>query len=83
MMPVLPPVLPRRPFLKRSAAAAGPLALGRQFAAAAADTGTSPPIPGWLAGEPGAYAKDPRAAAIEWMRQAKFGLFLHYGLHSL
>lgn len=72
----------RRHFLNRTAAATGTLAFGGHFAAAA-DTGTSPPIPGWLAGAPGAYVKDPRAAAIEWMRQAKYGLFLHYGLYSL
>jgi len=29
------------------------------------------------------YATDPRAAAIEWFRSAKYGLFLHYGLYSL
>jgi alpha-L-fucosidase len=73
----------RRSFLNQSAAVTGGLILGRRFTAAAADTGSSPPVPGWLAGDPEAYAKDPRAAAIEWMRRAKFGLFLHYGLYSL
>jgi alpha-L-fucosidase len=29
------------------------------------------------------YARDPRAAALAWFRQAKFGLFIHYGLYSL
>ena len=26
---------------------------------------------------------DPRAAAVEWFRNARYGLFLHYGLYSL
>jgi alpha-L-fucosidase len=29
------------------------------------------------------YATDPYAAAVEWFRQAKYGLFMHYGLYSL
>jgi alpha-L-fucosidase len=29
------------------------------------------------------YATDPRAAALEWFDNARFGLFLHYGLYSL
>jgi alpha-L-fucosidase len=73
----------RRHFLNRSAAATGGLVLGRHLAAAEAGTGPSSPIPAWLAGDPEAYANDPRAAAIDWMRRAKYGLFLHYGLYSL
>ncbi|MBN1670867.1 MAG: alpha-L-fucosidase [Kiritimatiellae bacterium] len=29
------------------------------------------------------YAEDPRAAALQWFRDAKYGLFLHYGLYAL
>jgi len=29
------------------------------------------------------YAKDPRGAALRWFTDARFGLFLHYGLYSL
>lgn len=29
------------------------------------------------------YADDPRAAALTWFREARYGLFLHYGLYSL
>lgn len=29
------------------------------------------------------YAKDPRAAAMQWFGEARYGLFLHYGLYSL
>jgi alpha-L-fucosidase len=73
----------RRHFLNRTAAAAGGLTLGSHFTATATATGASPAVPGWLAGDPDAYAQDPRAAATAWMRQAKYGLFLHYGLYSL
>jgi alpha-L-fucosidase len=77
-------VMNRRNFLNRTAAAAGCLTLGGHFtAASAAGTGTPESMPGWLADAPEAYANNPRAAAIEWMRQAKYGLFLHYGLYSL
>ena len=39
--------------------------------------------PSYLKGYEDLYAKDPRKAAVEWFRDAKFGLFLHYGLYSL
>ncbi len=42
-----------------------------------------PRIPSYLSGYEVEYAADPRAAATEWFRDAKFGLFLHYGLYSL
>ena len=29
------------------------------------------------------YEKDPRGAALRWFTDARFGLFLHYGLYSL
>ena len=40
-------------------------------------------VPSWLRGYEKQYARDPHAAALEWFRQAKFGLFMHYGLYSL
>jgi len=42
-----------------------------------------PTIPNYLAGYEDLFAQDPRAAALQWFRDAKFGLFLHYGLYSL
>jgi len=39
--------------------------------------------PSYLAGYAATYAADPRKAALEWFADAKFGLFLHYGLYSL
>jgi len=39
--------------------------------------------PSYLRGYEELYARDPRAAALQWFREAKYGLFLHYGLYSL
>jgi alpha-L-fucosidase len=40
-------------------------------------------IPSYLKGYEGAYAENPRAAALQWFKEAKFGMFIHYGLFSL
>jgi len=40
-------------------------------------------VPSYLSDYANLYAKDPRAAAIEWFRNARFGLFMHYGVYSL
>lgn len=40
-------------------------------------------VPSYLRDYSGPYAEDPRAAATEFFRTAKFGLFLHYGPYSL
>ena len=40
-------------------------------------------VPSYLEGFEGLYADDPHAAALEWFRQARFGLFIHYGLYSI
>lgn len=29
------------------------------------------------------YAKDPKAASLAWFREARYGLFMHYGLYSI
>lgn len=39
--------------------------------------------PGFLESYRHLYAKDPRGANVEWFRNARFGLFIHYGLYSL
>ena len=39
--------------------------------------------PPHLASHAETYASDPRKAALDWFRDAEFGLFLHYGLYSL
>jgi alpha-L-fucosidase len=40
-------------------------------------------MPSYLKGYEVQYAKDPRAAAVEWHRNAKWGMFVHYALASL
>jgi len=40
-------------------------------------------VPGYLSDYETEYAADPRAAALKWFREARYGLFLHYGLYSL
>lgn len=40
-------------------------------------------IPNYLKDYSNAYASDPRAAAMQWFRDAKYGLFMHYGLYSI
>lgn len=39
--------------------------------------------PSHLKGYEALYAKEPRAAALKWFKDAKFGLFVHYALASL
>jgi alpha-L-fucosidase len=41
-----------------------------------------PPVPSYLAAHADQWRIDPHAANLEWFRQAKFGLFIHYGLYS-
>jgi alpha-L-fucosidase len=40
-------------------------------------------VPAYLKGYEPLYAQSPRQAALAWFRDAKFGLFMHYGLYSL
>ena len=40
-------------------------------------------VPSYLKGFETVYAKNPRQAALDYFRNAKFGLFIHYGLYSL
>jgi alpha-L-fucosidase len=41
-----------------------------------------PETPSYLKGYESLYEKDPHAAALEWFRSARFGLFMHFGLYS-
>ncbi|MGB7323556.1 MAG: alpha-L-fucosidase [Rubripirellula sp.] len=41
------------------------------------------PVPTYLKDVADTYQQDPRQAAIKWFQDAKFGLFIHYGLYSL
>lgn len=40
-------------------------------------------VPSYLEAYSDQYLSNPRAAALQWFRDAKYGLFLHYGLYSL
>ncbi|MBT3344104.1 MAG: alpha-L-fucosidase precursor [Gemmatimonadetes bacterium] len=40
-------------------------------------------IPAYLKDYAVDYAADPRAASLRWFREARYGLFMHYGLYSL
>jgi len=42
-----------------------------------------PDVPSYLRGYEELFAENPRQAALAWFKEAKFGLFLHYGLYSL
>ncbi len=39
-------------------------------------------VPSYLKRYADLYARDPKAAALKWFRNAKFGLFMHYGIYS-
>ena len=40
-------------------------------------------IPKYLTGYEDLYKQDPRKANLEWFKEARFGLFMHYGLYSI
>ncbi|MBT3290519.1 MAG: alpha-L-fucosidase precursor [Victivallales bacterium] len=40
-------------------------------------------VPSFLGGCEAAFQEDAREAVLEWFREARFGLFIHYGLYSL
>jgi alpha-L-fucosidase len=42
-----------------------------------------PAVPSYLRNHAGLFARDPHAAALAWFREARFGLFMHYGLYSI
>ena len=40
-------------------------------------------VPSYLKGYEDLFARDPRQASLAWFRDAKYGLFLHYGVYSI
>jgi alpha-L-fucosidase len=44
---------------------------------------TGPAVPSYLRGYEALYRENPRAAAVAWHRQAKWGMFIHYALETL
>jgi len=72
------PLTTRRQFLQTSAIVSVATLCGRSPLFAQSDG-----VPAYLKGYEAAYKKNPRQAALTWFHEAKFGLFLHYGLYSL
>jgi len=70
----------RRRFLQLSAGAGLALAGCQGLKGASAGKGAAP---SYLKDYADQYRDDPRQAARAWFAQAKFGLFMHYGLYSL
>jgi alpha-L-fucosidase len=71
-------VIDRREFIKSTLAYAG-LALS----APAAFGSSGLEVPSYLREYEDLYRTGPHEAALEWFKNARFGLFLHYGLYSL
>jgi alpha-L-fucosidase len=40
-------------------------------------------VPKFLRNHEAEYRRNPRAAVLQWFREARFGMFIHYGLYSL
>ena len=71
----------RRHFLSSTAAASAILLQQRSLFAE--DTAVQTAVPSYLQSVAESYDANPRAAALKWFTEAKFGLFMHYGLYSL
>ncbi len=46
-------------------------------------SGNRQSIPNYLKGYGDVYKINPREAALQWFKEAKYGMFIHYGLYSL
>jgi len=68
----------RRQFLQTSAAGSVAALFGRSSLGAEPED-----VPAYLKGYAVACRQNPRQATLTWFKEAKFGLFLHYGLYSL
>lgn len=72
----------RRKMLKTGAAWTGAALIGPTLITNSS-CGRSPGVPSYLKGYEDIYAENPRKAALQYFSEAKFGLFIHYGLYSL
>lgn len=45
--------------------------------------GSNNNVPNYLTDYKGSYLNDPRKASIDWFKDAKYGMFIHYGLYSI
>jgi alpha-L-fucosidase len=73
----------RREMIKSGAAFAGAALIGPAGFGCTFSVNDKKQIPSYLKGYEELYAEDPRKAAIQYFRDAKFGMFIHYGLYSL
>ncbi|VGO16895.1 hypothetical protein PDESU_05487 [Pontiella desulfatans] len=62
---------------------AGALATGATLTGCMNTRTNTTKVPSYLTGYEDLYAVNPRQAALQYFREAKFGLFIHYGLYSL
>ena len=69
----------RRQFLKTCVAGMAGAAVAPQILLKASEA----ELPLHLMSHKEQFRADPRAAALAWFRDARFGLFIHYGLFSL
>lgn len=69
----------RRDFIGACTAAAAFSGTGETAKAFSTDLA----VPNYLRGYEDLYSRDPREAAISWFRDAKFGLFMHFGVYSI
>jgi alpha-L-fucosidase len=67
----------RRDFLRHASAAVAAVSVGQTSWA------REKTVPSYLAGYEMLYTDDPGKAAEAWFSEARFGLFMHYGLYSL
>lgn len=77
----MPDPITRRTFLGRTASMMAALPLTLPVAAAPAKK--DGPLPPHLEAYRELYSQDPRAASLAWFKEARFGLFIHYGLYAL
>lgn len=72
----------RRSFLKKATVGAASLSIGgREFLAGGAREKQQ--MPAYLKGYEELWQRDPKEANLQWFRDARLGLFMHYGVYSL
>ena len=73
----------RRCFLKNGAVLLGAFGMaGCEFSQKSSTMLSPNLIPSYLQDYDAHYQDNPRQAAKKWFAQARFGLFMHYGLYS-
>lgn len=70
----------RRKFVQLAGIGASSLFAGSLLGCRASAAGS---VPNFLKGYESAYRQDPLKASLDWFNDAKYGLFIHYGLYSL